>query len=81
MLSTKSYLELKQQVKRLCRKSVIELCDDMELNNEEKQLLMYFYDGKSKIATCIDLGFSSTYYSSHMRLLFEKINDYKNTFK
>lgn len=79
MLDKKTYLNLKKEIRCLCRKNVITLCDDMELNEEERNLLMYFYDGKTKIQTCMELGFGTTYYSEHLRLLFEKINDYKNT--
>lgn len=81
MLDKKAYLDLKKEVKCLCRKNVISLCDEIELNEEERKLLMYFYDGKSKVQTCMDLSVSPTYYNNHMKILFTKINDYKNTFK
>ena len=81
MLDKKTYLDLKKEVKCLCRKNIIILCDEMGLNEEERQLLMYFYDGKTKVQTCMDLCISPTYYHNHMKILFTKINDYKNTFK
>lgn len=79
MLEKKTYLGLKRDIKSLCRKNVVTMCDDMELNDEERNLLMYFYDGKSKVQTCMDLCIGSTTYSVHMRLLFEKIYNYKKT--
>lgn len=81
MLDKREYLNLKKEIKCLCRKNVIDLCDKMELNQEERDMLMYFYDGKTRARTCIDLCISSTYYSEHMKILFNKINDYKNTFE
>lgn len=79
MLDKKTYLNLKKTIKCMCRKNVLKLCDDMELNKEERDLLMYFYDGKTRIQTCIELSISETYYKNHMKILFTKINDYKNT--
>lgn len=81
MLDKREYLNLKKEIKCLCCKNILKLCEDMELNEEEKEMLMYFYDGKSRARTCIDLCISSTYYSEHMKILFNKINDYKNTLK
>lgn len=81
MLDKKSYLSLKKEIRFLCRKNVVALCDNMELNEEERVLLMNFYDGKSEIETCMELSVSHKYYLSHMRMLFAKINDYKNTFE
>ncbi len=81
MLNKREYLNLKKEIKCLCRKNVLKLCEDMELNEEEKEILLYFYDGKSRARTCIDLCISSTYYSEHMKILFNKIHDYKNTLK
>lgn len=79
MLDTKSYLNLKKEIKYMCRKNVIALCENMQLNDYEKDLLMHFYDGKSKVCTCMDLCIGSDTYSKHMKILFNKINDYKKT--
>lgn len=81
MLDRREYLNLKKEIKSLCRKNVVALCDEMGLNEEERNLLLYFYDGKSRIETSIDLHVSIEYYSQHMKMLFNKIYDYKNTFK
>lgn len=79
MLDKTTYLNLKKEIKYMCRKNVLRLCKDMELNEEERQLLLYFYSGKSKVQTCLELCISATYYTEHMKILFSKINDYKNT--
>ena len=81
MLNKKEYLNLKKEIKCLCRKNVIKLCDEMNLNKEERILLLSFYDGKSRIETSLDLHVSIEYYTEHMKVLFNKIYDYKNTFK
>ena len=81
MINKKEYFDLKKEIKCLCRNNVLTLCDEMNLNEEERNLLLYFYDGKSRIQTCIELTMGTTYYSKHMRILFNKIYDYKNTFK
>lgn len=79
MIDKKIYHDLKKVIKCLCRKNVIKLCDEVELNNEERKLLMSFYDGNSRTTTCIDLGISETYYNKHLKIILSKIYDYKNT--
>ena len=80
MIGKKEYLQLKREIKCLCRANVVKLCNDMELNTEDKELLLAFYDGKTRTRVCYDMSISTTYYRDRMRLLFSKIYDYKNTF-
>ena len=79
MLDKKGYLNLKKEIKFMCRTNVLKLCDDIQLNDEERKLLLYFYDGKSRIQTCMEMCISITYYTEHLKIIFNKINDYKNT--
>ena len=79
MIDKRTYLDLKKEIKCLCRANVIKLCNDMELNTEERELLLGFYDGKSRTRVCYDMSISTTYYREHMKTLFSKIYDYKNT--
>lgn len=79
MIDKNTYLNLKREIKHLCRKNVIALCDDMGLNEKERELLLCFYDDKTIVQTCMELGISSMYYNRHLKLIFSKINDYKNT--
>ena len=81
MIDKNTYLQLKREIKYLCRASVIKLADDMELNTEERNLLMSFYEGKTRTRVCYDMSISTTYYREHMKMLFSKIYDYKNTLK
>jgi len=79
MIDKKTYLNLKKEVRNLCRQNVIKLCDDMQLNDEEMRLLLSFYDGDSVVSTCMKLSIGTRYYQTHMNTLFNKIYDYKNT--
>lgn len=81
MIDKKEYLALKREIRCLCRANVIKLCDDMQLNTEERDLLISFYEGKLRTRVCYDMAISRTYYADHMKLLFSKIKDYKSTFK
>ena len=81
MIDKKEYLALKREIKCLCRANVVKLCNDMELNTEERTLLLSFYDGKSRTRVCYDMAISDVYYKTHMKKLFSKIKDYKNTFE
>lgn len=81
MIDKSAYLQLKREIKCLCRANINKLCDDMDLNTEERDLLISFYEGKTRTRVCYDMSISTTYYRDHMRLLFSKIYDYKNTFE
>lgn len=81
MIGREEYLALKREIKCLCRVNVVKLCEDMDLNTEEKELLLSFYDGKTRTKVCYEMSISNTYYNDHMKLLFSKIKDYKNTFE
>lgn len=72
MIDKRTYLDLKKEIKCLCRANITKLCDDMELNTEERTLLMAFYDGKTRTRICYDMCISTTYYRDHMRTLFSK---------
>lgn len=79
MISKSLYLQLKKDIKCLCRKNVIKLCDDMELNETERLMLLDCYDGMSVTHTSMSLHISEKTYNKYMKILFSKINDYKNT--
>lgn len=79
MINKELYLQLKKEIKCLCRKNVVKMCDDMELNETERTLLLDFYDNKTVTHTSINLCISQKTYSKYMRTLFSKIHDYKNT--
>jgi len=81
MIDKRTYLNLKKEIKNLCRQNVIKLCDDMQLNTDEKELLMSFYDDDSRTSTCMKLSIGEMYYKTHLKQIFNKIYDYKNTFK
>lgn len=79
MLNKKEYLQLKKDIKCFCRKNVVKLCDEMEISDIERTLLMDYYDGEMVQHTCMELGITAPTYNKYMRVLFSKINDYKNT--
>lgn len=80
MIDKVTYLQLKREIKCLCRANVVKLADDMELNAEDKELLLAFHNGDTRTKVCYDMSISTEYYRNHMKLLFSKIYDYKNTF-
>lgn len=81
MIDKNTYLRLKTEIKSLCRKNVVALADKVELNKEERELLLAFYDDDSKTSTCMKLHISDFYYKTHLKRIINKIHDYKNTFE
>ena len=79
MIDKKIYHDLKKVIKCLCRRNVIKICDEVELNDEERDLLMSFYEDDSRTTTCMKLSISETYYNKHLKMILNKIYDYKNT--
>lgn len=79
MINKKDYLSLKKEIRCMCRKNVLKLCDDMELTDTERKILIDFYDNETLVSTCIDLNISNHTYNTKIKILFSKIKDYKNT--
>ena len=61
MIDKKTYLEMKRYIKCLSRKNIVDICDEIELTQIERNLLLRFYDGdmdviienhKEKIVKC-----------------------------
>lgn len=80
MIDRETYLDLKKHIKCMCYNNVEKMCSDMNLNKEERTLLLNFYNGVTRTKTCFELSISTTYYLTHMRILFSKINDYLKTY-
>lgn len=79
MLEKSIYHAMKKEIKSLCRSHVLQLCSDLQLNDYEKQLLLDFYDGKSRIETSMNLNINVTKYTLDLEQVFTKLYDYKNT--
>lgn len=79
MIGKKEYLALKRDIKCFCRPNILKLCDDMELSETERKLLIDFYNGEMVQHTCMELSITAPTYNKNMRVLFSKIYDYKNT--
>ena len=79
MIDKSTYLNLKREIRCYCRKNVMKLCDDMELTDIERILLLDFYNNELVVHTCMKLCISEKTHSKYMRILFSKIYDYKNT--
>lgn len=79
MIDKNTYLNLKKEIRCLSYNNVLELCDNMQLDKYEKQLLIDFYKKKKAIQTCMENGISINTYTNHMKIIFTKIYNYKNT--
>lgn len=79
MISKDVYLDTKRWVKCLCRTNLKQLCDDMELTEYEKELIMGYYDNKTIINQCMNLNISKGKYTSDLKMICTKINNYKST--
>ena len=79
MIDKETYLNLKKEIKCLSYNNVLNLCKDMNLDTEEKQLLLDFYNKKTMVQVCMEHGMSYNTYTNHMKVLFSKIYNYKNT--
>ena len=79
MIDRETYFNLKLEIKYLSYNNVIKLCENMNLNTEEKTLLLNFYENKTRVSTCMEMGISEDVYTNNMKKLFTKIYNYKNT--
>ncbi len=81
MIDKNTYLNLKREIRYLSYNNLLELCDSMKLDTEERQMLIDFYQKKKAIHTCMELGISQNTYTNYMKIIFTKIYNYKNTLK
>ena len=79
MIDKNTYLNLKREIRYLSYNNILELCDNMKLDKEERQLLIDYYKKKKAIQTCMETNISPNTYTNHMKILFTKIYNYKNT--
>lgn len=81
MLEKSIYMNAKRRLKCLCKTNLTTMCDEMELNDYERKILLSFYNGDKVVQTCLDLGISHTTYTKDLRQVFAKVIDYnKNIF-
>lgn len=79
MLNKESYLDLKRQLKCICRKDVEDLAKEMKLNDYDKQLLLDISSCKTRMQTCLEMNISESKYRLDAHNLLTKIYNYKNT--
>ena len=79
MIDKETYLNLKIEIRCISYNNVLELCESMKLDKEERQLLLDFYNKKTMVQVCMEHGMSYNTYTNHMKVLFSKIYNYKNT--
>lgn len=80
MINKEDYIRLKRDIRCMCYTNIVKLCDNMNLNNEERTLLLKYYNGDTRTKICYDMNISAKYYTTHIKVLFSKINDYLKTY-
>ena len=79
MINKKLYLQLKRDIKCLCRPNLLKLVDEVGLNDFERSLLIELYEDKTSIDVCIRYNLNKNTYTDCMKKILSKIYDYKNT--
>ncbi len=81
MIDRQTYFNLKREIKLFSYNNIVRLCDEMNLEQNERDLLLDFYKDKTQTQVCMERGMCPTTYSKRMKMLFTKIYNYKNTLK
>lgn len=81
MIDKQTYLNLKREIKLVPYTYIVDLYKDMNLDEYERGLLLDFYSGKTVVQVCMERNISAGSYTTHMKKLFTKIYNYKNTLK
>ncbi len=79
MISKDVYLDTKRWVKCLCRTNLKQLCEDMELTEYEKKLIIGYHNGDTVVSQCMNLNISKGKYTNDLKLICTKIYNYKST--
>lgn len=81
MLDKKTYHQTKKNLRCLCRDNLIKLCEEVKLNDYEKDLLLYFYEKKTVVDICMKLHICSDTYTKDMKMIIAKIIDYNKNIR
>lgn len=79
MINKKLYLQLKRDIRCLCRPNLLKLCDEVELNDFERSLLIELYENKTAVDVCMRYNLNKNSYTAYMKKILTKIYNYKNT--
>lgn len=74
---TKSeYMKCKNYIKTLSKPSITELCDNVGISEDDREILYQLSANRTKTYTCMQLGYSVWLYNQTLRRLFIRIDDY-----
>ena len=71
-----NYLKVKHYIKSLCFDSVIELCKNTGLTDQETELVKHMNRGDSRVFVSLKMGMCESTVSKTTHKTFEKIRDY-----
>lgn len=78
MITKDEYHKLKAEIKLLSKPEIKKLCEDMELTDYEKSLLMSSYNGESVVKICMEHYISNYTYNIDIKTIYTKIKNYLN---
>ena len=81
MIDKETYFNLKSEIRLTPYTSIIKLCEEMNLDDEEQRLLLDFYKGKKVIQICMESAMCPNTFTYRLKKLLTKIYNYKNTLK
>lgn len=71
-----NYLRVKHYIKSLCMDSVIELCENTGLTEQETELVKHINRGDSRVFISLKMGMCESAVSKNSHKTLEKIKDY-----
>lgn len=78
MINKDNYRKTKIYIKNLSRPQVKELCDNLEFNDLERNILMGVYDGDLVVKICMNNFICEATYAKYVKIVFSKVYNYLN---
>lgn len=75
-MSKEEYMKYKNYIKTLSKPSINELCDNVGIAEDDREILYQVGANRTKTYTCMQLGYSEWVYKETLRRLFIRIDDY-----
>lgn len=77
-MTNSDYTDLKRELKTWSKPQIKKLCDDMEMCDTNRDLLLAWYNGESVIKISMENYFTPKTYHDHMKKLFTRIYNYRD---
>ena len=76
MIDKNNYHKLKKYLRVQSRPQIEKLISDLSLNSTEQKLFLSWYNGDTRVKTCMDSFICDDTYTKYLKTIFSKVYNY-----